>query len=359
MVSDPRPAGTAAFLEVCQLRLSDFYYDLPEELIAQDPAPRRDESRLMVLRRDCPGLEHRRFRDVADYLQAGDTLVLNETRVIPARLVGHKEDTGANIEVLLLSSLGGDRWETLVRPGHRVPPGTKIVFGDGELRGTVMAGTDFGGRLVDFQYDGDFTVLLDRYGKLPLPPYIKKQPADPERYQTVYAKEPGSAAAPTAGLHFTPELLAEIKGRDVHVVSILLHVGLGTFRPVQVDDITEHKMHAEFYRVSENAAAAIGSARRKGGRVIAVGTTVTRCLETAAGERGEIRPGSGWTDIFIYPGYQFKAIDGLITNFHLPHSTLLMMISALAGRERVLAAYQEAVRMRYRFFSFGDAMLIL
>ena len=341
------------------MKLSQYDYELPEDLIAQEPAPRRDMSRLMVLRRDQTELEHRMFCDLAGYLREGDTIVVNDTKVIPARLMGTKLGTDTVIEVLLLNKVTGDRWETLVRPGRRVPPGTVIIFGDGSLQAQVLDYTGFGGRLVEFMYQGKFTQLLDRFGRLPLPPYIKKHPADPERYQTVYAREPGSAAAPTAGLHFTPELLHSISDMGVQKVSVLLHVGLGTFRPVQVEDITEHHMHAEFYRVSQDAADAVRETRRRGGRVIAVGTTVTRCLETAAGEHGEIVPGSGWTDIFIYPGYRFKVIDGLITNFHLPRSTLLMMVSALAGRERILEAYREAVARRYRFFSFGDAMLIL
>ena len=341
------------------MKLSQYDYELPEELIAQEPAPRRDKSRLMVLRRDQPELEHEMFYDLAGYLRQGDTIVVNDTKVIPARLMGTKLGTAVVIEVLLLNKVTGDRWETLVRPGRRVPPGTVISFGDGSLQARVLDNTGFGGRLVEFVCQGDFTQLLDRFGKLPLPPYIKKQPADPERYQTVYAREPGSAAAPTAGLHFTPELLQSIKDMGVQTVSVLLHVGLGTFRPVQVENIEDHHMHAEFYRVSQEAATAVRETRRRGGRVIAVGTTVTRCLETAAGEQGEILPSSGWTEIFIYPGYRFRVIDGLITNFHLPRSTLLMMVSALVGRERMLEAYREAVARRYRFFSFGDAMLIL
>lgn len=341
------------------MKLSQYDYELPEELIAQEPAPRRDESRLMVLRRDQPELEHKMFCDLSEYLRQGDTIVVNDSKVIPARLMGTKLGTDAVIEVLLLNKVTGDRWETLVRPGRRVPPGTVISFGDGSLQARVLDYTGFGGRLVEFMCQGDFTQLLDRFGKLPLPPYIKKQPDDPERYQTVYAREPGSAAAPTAGLHFTQELLQSIKDMGVQTVSVLLHVGLGTFRPVQVENIEDHQMHAEFYRVSQDAATAIRETRRRGGRVIAVGTTVTRCLETAAGEQGEILPGSGWTEIFIYPGYRFRVIDGLVTNFHLPRSTLLMMVSALVGRERMLDAYREAVARRYRFFSFGDAMLIL
>lgn len=342
----------------CSMKISDFDYHLPEVLIAQEPAPRRDESRLMILSRNGGKPEHGVFRDIVKYLDPGDVLVINNTRVIPARLWGEKEGTGTKIEVLLLTRLEGDAWDVLVRPGRRVPPGTEIVFSD-ELRGTVEAVTEGGCRRVRFHYQGDFERLLNKLGAMPLPPYIKKQPADPQRYQTVYARDPGSAAAPTAGLHFTPELLAEIKNRGVTVAPVLLHVGLGTFRPVKVEDITDHRMHAEFYEITQETARVINQTRAAGGRVVAVGTTTTRCLETAGRENGEVRPGSGWTDIFIYPGYTFRVIDGLVTNFHLPRSTLLMMVSALVGRERLLEAYGEAVKLRYRFFSFGDAMLII
>lgn len=341
------------------MNLNDFDYVLPPELIAQDPAPRRDQSRLMVLHRCDDRIEHRLFRDLPAYLNPGDALVINETRVIPARLLGAKKDTGARIEVLLLRRLANDRWETLVRPGRRVAPGTELVFGAGELTAQVLEKTGAGGRVVKFRCRRPFDEVLAELGKMPLPPYIKKYPDDPQRYQTVYARQEGSAAAPTAGLHFTPELLQSIADMGVQIVRVLLHVGLGTFRPVKVEDITKHHMHAEYYEITPEAAQAINAVRAGGGRVIAVGTTTTRCLETEADEGGLIVPGAGWTEIFIYPGYRFKAIDGLVTNFHLPRSTLLMMISAFAGREKVLAAYQKAVEMRYRFYSFGDAMLIL
>ncbi|KJS11071.1 MAG: S-adenosylmethionine tRNA ribosyltransferase [Peptococcaceae bacterium BRH_c8a] len=340
------------------MKITDFEYHLPEELIAQEPAPRRDESRLLVLSRKGGEPEHRLFRDIAEYLRPGDTVVINNTRVIPARLWGEKKGTGTKIEVLLLTRVEEDAWEVLVRPGRRVPPGTGIKFGN-DLQGTVEAVTEGGCRLMRFEYRGNFDRLLDQLGAMPLPPYIKKQPHDPHRYQTVYACEPGSAAAPTAGLHFTPELLSSIKERGVNVTPILLHVGLGTFRPVKVEDITQHHMHAEYYEITPETAQVINKTRARGGRVVAVGTTTTRCLETSGKDNGIIEPGSGWTEIFIYPGYRFRVIDGLVTNFHLPRSTLLMMISALAGRERVLEAYHEAVRLRYRFFSFGDAMLII
>ena len=340
------------------MKITDYEYHLPEELIAQEPAPQRDESRLLVLPRKEGEPEHRLFKDIAEYLRPGDTLVINNTRVIPARLWGEKEGTGIKIEVLLLTRVEEDAWEVLVRPGRRVPPGTDIKFSN-DLQGTVEAVTDGGCRRMRFQYSGNFDRLLDQLGAMPLPPYIKKQPHDPQRYQTVYACEPGSAAAPTAGLHFTPELLLRIKECGVNVTPVLLHVGLGTFRPVKVEDITQHHMHAEYYEISPQTAQVINKTRAKGGRVVAVGTTATRCLEASGKDNGVIRPGSGWTEIFIYPGYRFRVIDGLVTNFHLPRSTLLMMVSALAGRERVLKAYHEAVKLRYRFFSFGDAMLII
>ncbi|MDQ0287280.1 S-adenosylmethionine:tRNA ribosyltransferase-isomerase [Desulfofundulus luciae] len=339
--------------------MSDFDYDLPPELIAQDPAPRRDESRLMVLFRDDGRMEHRLFRDIVEYLSPQDVLVVNDTRVIPARLTGCKAQGGAEVEVLLLRPLDEWRWEALVRPGRRLRPGTRLIFGDGLAEGLVEDVTETGGRVVSFTSALPFEEVLSRLGKMPLPPYIKKYPEDPERYQTVYARQEGSAAAPTAGLHFTTELLDRIEARGVQLVRVLLHVGLGTFRPVRVQDITRHHMHAEYYEVTEEAARAINVARARGGRVVAVGTTTTRCLETVADTDGQIRPGTGWTDIFIYPGYRFKAVDALVTNFHLPKSTLLMMVSAFAGREKILHAYRTAVEMRYRFFSFGDAMLIL
>ncbi len=341
------------------MKLSDFDYYLPQELIAQEPAEKRDESRLMVVPKDGGPFEHRRFRDLVDYTRAGDVLVINETKVLPARLVGIKKDTGARVEILLLKSVSGSRWEVLAKPGKKVTPGSVLSFGEGQLEAWVEGVTDYGGRVVDLKCSGPLEVVLERVGLVPLPPYIKKPLMDGKRYQTVYARQAGSAAAPTAGLHFTPELMKEIKEKGVKIVPVLLHVGLGTFRPVIVDDITKHRMHAEYYEIAEEAARAINNARQQGGRVIAVGTTTTRCLESAAAASGEVQPGSGWTDIFIYPGYRFLAIDGLITNFHLPRSTLLMMVSALAGRERILCAYREAISLGYRFFSFGDAMLII
>ncbi|GEA16117.1 S-adenosylmethionine:tRNA ribosyltransferase-isomerase [Moorella sp. E308F] len=342
------------------LRLEEFDYDLPPELIAQTPVEPRDASRLLVLNRERGYLEHRHFYDLPDYLKEGDVLVLNETRVIPARLWGRRAGTGARIEVLLLTRRDRDTWEALVRPGRRVPVGTEIIFGQGELKARATATTSAGGRLLQFFYqEGPFETLLDRLGAMPLPPYIKEKPEDPGRYQTVYARVEGSVAAPTAGLHFTPRLLEQLRGQGVQIVYLLLHVGLGTFRPVKVQNIEEHHMHAEYYEVTPEAAAAINAARARGGRIVAVGTTVVRTLETVATEEGLIQPGNGWTDIFIYPGYRFKAVDCLITNFHLPKSTLIMLVSAFAGREKILAAYRTAVAEGYRFFSFGDAMLIL
>ncbi|MGE5674816.1 MAG: tRNA preQ1(34) S-adenosylmethionine ribosyltransferase-isomerase QueA [Mycobacterium leprae] len=341
------------------MRLSDFDFELPEELIAQRPVEPRDSSRLMVVRRSGGAFEHRHFRDLVEYLKPGDALVVNETRVMPARLMGAREGSGGAIEVLLLKRLERDRWETLVKPGKKARIGQRIIFGDGLLVGTVIDNTEAGGRVIEFTYEGVFEAILDRLGQMPLPPYIHERLADPERYQTVYAREWGSAAAPTAGLHFTPELLGRLEAMGVHVHKILLHVGLGTFRPVQVENVLEHKMHSEFYTVTEETAAALNATRAAGGRIIAVGTTSIRTLETVATSDRQIHGASGWTDIFIYPGYTFKAVDALITNFHLPKSTLLMLISAFASREQVLAAYEEAVRERYRFFSFGDAMLIL
>lgn len=341
------------------MKTSDFDYFLPEELIAQDPSLERDESRLLVLKRDSPEIDHRRFKDVTEYLRPGDVLVINDTRVIPARLFGVKEETGAQIEVLLLKRISTASWETLVRPGKRAPVGTRLVFGDGILKGRITGSTEVGGRIIQFEYDGLFEEILEQTGRMPLPPYIKKYPDDPERYQTVYARQPGSAAAPTAGLHFTPELLGKIEQTGARVITVLLHVGLGTFRPVQAEDIESHHMHAEYYELQPEAAMIINQAKALGGRVVAVGTTSTRCLESSADRDGTVKPGSGWTDIFIYPGYKFKVVDGLITNFHLPRSTLLMLVSAFAGREKVLDAYRIAVNKGYRFFSFGDAMLLL
>ncbi|MFZ5646817.1 MAG: tRNA preQ1(34) S-adenosylmethionine ribosyltransferase-isomerase QueA [Bacillota bacterium] len=343
------------------MKVSEFNYHLPEELIAQDPAECRDKSRLMVIRRDSESFEHRVFRDIVEYLRPGDVLVVNETRVIPARMYGIREGTGGQVEVLLLKKATDEGlWEALVRPGRRVRPGTALVFGGGICRGTVIDTTDTGGRLIRFDSAVPFEEVLDRVGLMPLPPYIKKYPEDPGRYQTVYARREGSVAAPTAGLHFSGDLLEKIKYSGVNVVKILLHVGLGTFRPVQVEDVRDHHMHEEYYEISHDAAEILNEAiQGRRGRVIAVGTTSVRCLETCSDGLGRVRAGSGYTDIFIYPGYRFKVVQGLVTNFHLPRSTLLMLVSALAGREKILRAYREAVELRYRFFSFGDAMLII
>lgn len=335
-----------------------FDYDLPEELIAQDPLEDRSSSRLMVLDKKTGDIEHKIFRDVVDYLQPGDCLVLNNTKVIPARLFGVKEGTEAKIEILLLKRKENDIWETLVKPGKKCKPGVKISFGEGLLTGEVLEVVEDGNRLIQFHYDGIFEEILDQLGRMPLPPYITHQLKDKNRYQTVYAKYDGSAAAPTAGLHFTPELLQQIRDMGIDIAEVTLHVGLGTFRPVKVDTIEEHHMHSEFYRIEQSEADKINRAKANGHRVIAVGTTSTRTLESAAEEDGTLREKSGWTDIFIYPGYKFKVIDALITNFHLPQSTLVMLVSALAGREHILAAYKKAVEEKYRFFSFGDAMLI-
>lgn len=336
----------------------DFSFDLPEELIAQDPLEDRSSSRLLVMDKGSGAVSHHRFREVIDYLEEGDCLVLNDTKVIPARLIGSKVGTDAKIELLLLKRKENDVWETLVKPGKKAKPGAKIRFGDGLLTGEVIDIVDEGNRLVKFSYDGIFEEILDRLGQMPLPPYITHQLEDKNRYQTVYALHSGSAAAPTAGLHFTPELLEQIEQKGVKIAKVTLHVGLGTFRPVKVDNILEHHMHSEFYQIEASEAEKINQAKERGGRVICVGTTSCRTVESAADEQGRLRECSGWTDIFIYPGYQFKVLDGLITNFHLPESTLIMLVSALAGREHVLAAYEEAIRERYRFFSFGDAMLI-
>ncbi len=341
------------------MKKSDFNFILPEELIAQDPLKDRSSSRLLVLDKETGAIKHEIFKHITNYLKPGDCLVINDTKVIPARLFGVKEDTGSKIEVLLLKRKENDCWETLVKPGKKARIGTKLQFGDGLLRGEVIDILEEGNRLIQFQYDGIFEEILDQLGQMPLPPYITHQLEDKNRYQTVYAKHTGSAAAPTAGLHFTEELLAEIEEMGVQIARVTLHVGLGTFRPVKADDILDHHMHSEYYQVDEKAANLINETRKNGGRIISVGTTSTRTLESAAKEDGTLEPKSGWTDIFIYPGYQFKVIDGLITNFHLPESTLIMLVSALAGREHVLAAYEEAVRQRYRFFSFGDAMLII
>lgn len=336
----------------------DFYYDLPQELIAQDPLADRASSRLMVLDKTTGGIEHKSFRDIVQYLRRGDCLVLNNTKVIPARLLGSKEDTNAGIEVLLLKRREKDIWETLVKPGKKIRPGTRLSFGDGLLHGEVLDVVEEGNRLIHFEYEGIFEEVLDRLGQMPLPPYITHPLKDKNRYQTVYAKHEGSAAAPTAGLHFTQELLSQIEAMGVTIAKVTLHVGLGTFRPVKVENILEHHMHAEYYQIEGTEADKINAAKSGGGRVICVGTTSCRTLESAADKDGKVRECSGWTEIFIYPGYSFRVMDGLITNFHLPESTLLMLVSALAGRERVLSAYEEAVKEKYRFFSFGDAMYI-
>ena len=341
------------------MKRQDFSFDLPEELIAQDPLEDRSSSRLLVLGKESGSVSHHVFREIVDYLEPGDCLVLNDTKVIPARLIGSKVGTDAKIEILLLKRKENDIWETLVKPGKKAKPGTKISFGDGILTGEVIDVVEEGNRLIQFSYKGIFEEILDQLGQMPLPPYITHQLEDKNRYQTVYAAHSGSAAAPTAGLHFTPELLQAIEAKDVSIAKVTLHVGLGTFRPVKVDDILEHHMHSEFYQIGEEEAAKINRAKECGKRVVCVGTTSCRTIESAADENGRLRACSGWTDIFIYPGYEFKVLDCLITNFHLPESTLLMLVSALAGREHVLSAYEEAVRERYRFFSFGDAMLII
>ncbi len=340
------------------MKLSDFVYDLPEELIAQTPTEPRDHSRLMVLDRANDTILHKRFYDVADYFNPGDVMVINDTKVIPARLLGHRLPGGGACEVFLLKQLAPKKWETLVRPGKRLRPGQKVSFGDGLLTATIRETTDAGGRVVDFQCEGTFEAILDRLGEMPLPPYIHEQLQDKDRYQTVYARQSGSAAAPTAGLHFTPELLQRLRDKGVDIVPVLLHVGLGTFRPVKAENIEEHEMHTEYFEVSQDAADRINAARARGNRVFAVGTTSVRTLESAS-ENGVVLPKRGDTGIFIYPGYRFQAVDALITNFHLPGSTLIMLISAFYGREKTLRAYEAAVRERYRFFSFGDAMLIL
>lgn len=342
------------------MKVSDFDFTLPPELIAQHPLPERAASRLLVLHKGSGAIDHRQFPDVLRYLNPGDVLVLNDTKVLPARLLGRKRQTGAVIEVVLLKALSPAReWEVLARPGKRLRVGTEVEFGQGEMSATVLGDTAAGGKIMRFTVEGDFHAALDRLGQMPLPPYIKEQLADKERYQTVYSKNLGSAAAPTAGLHFTQALLEEIKGKGIEIVFLTLHIGLGTFRPVQVEEIAEHKMHSEYYEVSPETAAAINRARERGNRVVVVGTTPLRTLETIADGTGNVPASSGWTDIFIYPGHRFRAVDGLITNFHLPKSTLIMLVAALAGRENVLNAYQAAILERYRFFSFGDAMLII
>ncbi len=354
------------------MQRKDFYYDLPQELIAQDPLAKRSESRLMVLDRKKDTIAHKHFYDIIDYLNPGDCLVINDTKVIPARLMGVKEDTGAGIEVLLLKRKDDCTWETLVKPGKKARVGARIVFGaetnmpdtvtgkiTGKLVGEVIDVVEEGNRIIRFEYDGIFEEILDELGQMPLPPYITHKLEDKNRYQTVYAKHDGSAAAPTAGLHFTNELLKRIEEKGIKIAHVTLHVGLGTFRPVKEENILEHHMHSEFYMIDEEAAELINSTKDNGGRIISVGTTSTRTLETVGDENGHVKATSGWTEIFIYPGYQFKVVDSLITNFHLPESTLLMLVSALYDREKILAAYEEAVREKYRFFSFGDAMLII
>ena len=341
------------------MNVKDFYFELPQELIAQDPLEDRAASRLLVLDKKTGDITHRGFRDVLEYLHPGDCLVINDTKVIPARLYGVKRDTGAKIEVLLLKRREKDVWETLVKPGKKAKPGTVLDFGDGILTGTVEETVDEGNRLIRFSYEGIFEEILDRLGQMPLPPYITHQLKDKNRYQTVYAKHDGSAAAPTAGLHFTKELLKEIQDKGVEIAHVTLHVGLGTFRPVKVENVQDHHMHSEFYIVEESEAEKINRAKQAGNRVVCVGTTSCRTVESASTEEGLVKAGTGWTDIFIYPGYRFKVLDALITNFHLPESTLVMLVSALAGREHILHAYEEAIKERYRFFSFGDAMLIL
>ena len=341
------------------MKTSDFYYDLPEELIAQDPMEDRTASRLLVLDRKTGAVKHKIFSDVIDYLNKGDCLVINNTRVIPARLIGEKEGTGGKVEVLLLKRRANDVWETLVKPGKKLKPGAKITFGDGRLRAEVLEVVEEGNRLVKFYYEGIFEEILDSLGEMPLPPYITHKLEDKEMYQTVYAKFDGSAAAPTAGLHFTKELLNKIEEKGIKIASITLHVGLGTFRPVKVDDVNNHHMHTEWYEVNAEAADIINETKRNGGRVICVGTTSCRTIESVADENGYMKAKTGETDIFIYPGYKFKVMDGLITNFHLPESTLVMLVSAFAGKENVLSAYETAVKERYRFFSFGDAMILI
>ena len=340
------------------MNVSDFYYDLPEELIAQTPIEKRDESRLMVLNRASQTIEHKTFKDIIEYLEPGDCLVRNNTKVIPARLYG-KKATGAKIEFLLLNRIEGDIWECIVRPGHKLKPGTEVEFGDGILKAKVLDVMEGGTRKVEFKYEGIFNEILDKIGLMPLPPYIHESLKDNDRYQTVYAKYEGSAAAPTAGLHFTPELFEKIKAKGIDVANVTLHVGIGTFRPVKVENVEEHHMHSEHFYIKQEDADKINNAKKNGKRVIAVGTTSCRVLETIADENGMVKPTEGDTQIFIYPGYKYKCLDGLVTNFHLPESTLIMLVSALAGRDYIMKAYNEAIKERYRFFSFGDAMLIL
>ena len=340
------------------MKVSDFYFELPEELIAQYPLEKRDSSRLMVLDKKTGEIEHRKFHDILEYLNEGDTLVLNNTRVLPARLIGEKEETGGKIEFLLLKRIEGDKWECVAKPGRKAKVGTVFTFGEGKLKAIVREIGEEGNRIIEFKYDGIFEQVLDELGQMPLPPYIHEKLEDKERYQTVYSKEKGSAAAPTAGLHFTEELLKEIKDKGVNIAYLTLHVGLGTFRPVKVDDVNNHVMHSEYYHLDKENAELINKTKEAGKRVIAVGTTSSRTLETIGDENGRVREQSGWTDIFIYPGYKFKIVDNLITNFHLPESTLIMLVSALAGQDNIMNAYNTAVKEKYRFFSFGDSMFI-
>ncbi|UZW12518.1 tRNA preQ1(34) S-adenosylmethionine ribosyltransferase-isomerase QueA [Clostridium pasteurianum] len=340
------------------MQLKDFDFDLPEELIAQHPSEKRDECRLMVLNKQTGEIEHKIFKDIIEYLDPKDCLVLNDTRVIPARLIGSKEDSGGKIELLLLKRLNKNTWETLVKPGKKAKVGAKFEFGEGMLKAQVKSIAEEGNRIIEFEYSGIFEEILDKLGQMPLPPYITERLKDREQYQTVYSKNEGSAAAPTAGLHFTEELLDKIRGKGIKIVFLTLHVGLGTFRPVKVDNIQEHHMHSEFYQLSKESADIINKTKEEGGRIISVGTTSTRTLETIGDEQGKVKEASGWTDIFIYPGYKYKVVDGLITNFHLPESTLIMLVSALSNREIIMKAYNTAVREKYRFFSFGDAMFI-
>ena len=340
------------------MKVNDFYFDLPEELIAQYPLEKRDSSRLMVVHRKNEEIEHKHFSDIIDYLRKGDTLVLNNTRVLPARLIGEKSETGGKIEFLLLKRIEGDKWECLAKPGKRARIGAEFTFGDGKLKAVVVDILEEGNRIIEFKYDGIFEQVLDELGQMPLPPYIHEKLEDKERYQTVYSKEKGSAAAPTAGLHFTTELLEKIKEKGVSIAYVTLHVGLGTFRPVKVEDVNNHVMHSEYYHLSKEDADLINRTKEQGGRVIPVGTTSTRTLETIGDENGRVREASGWTSIFIYPGYKFKVVDALITNFHLPESTLIMLVSALANKDLIMGAYNKAVEEKYRFFSFGDSMFI-
>lgn len=350
----------AAKISLCcyTMKLSDFDFNLPEELIAQEPMKERSNSRLLVIDKETKTLEHRIFKDIIEFIQPGDCLVLNNTRVIPARLIGEKEVTHGKVEFLLLKRINADRWEVMVKPGKKAKVNDRIVFGDGLLTATIIEIVNGGNRIVEFEYEGIFEQILDELGQMPLPPYITQQLKDKERYQTIYSKYEGSAAAPTAGLHFTDELLKALKNKGVNIAYVTLHVGLGTFRPVKVENIIEHNMHAEYYWIDQEEADKINYTKKNGGRIIAVGTTSSRTLESVADDNGYITHSKGWTDIFIYPGYKFKIVDGLITNFHLPESTLIMLVSALAGREFVLQAYEEAIKEKYRFFSFGDAMFI-